>query len=1276
MAQWINKLFVNTSNQITDSNVVRLKFLLTDLIGDRNLERCDKAVDLFFLLKEQGHISERNLELVKELLWLIDENKLIKDKFREDLHDVERKFQTQGKISSYRRLLHHIGNNLKREDIADVIYQFREKLTARVREQKCIWTTFKHLERRLVLSKDPKVLSRDDGLQGVLATIGRNDLARLVEEYSPDRYRAPTYQGLTVPDHQQTPRDYKRTRSDYNQMLQDPKQRQPNYKRTLSDYQQRHQDYQETQRKQTHSNTPQTGTDSSQTPRHVPPPPTTTPELLSPAYFGQSLSHRMRALDLSSSDNRVQTRPFSYGDEPGPQLAMTQRSKAPTQLGFGSVQPRYGESLAISHDNTKPSSAPESTFMFSHLHSPQPRPLGQGDDVTASNTTEQSMQYRDSSMAYPINPYDSMRHQESVLRTGTSALNFPQQTVSHSPATGTSALNFPQQTVSHSPATGTSALNFPQQTVSISPSTAPIQTAAIGGSTEVTSGSSLADGQSIALAVPSISLPATSVPSTTSSPAAVTATSDVAASVPEPSVSPTPVPLTSMEIASPIIETASPVKIHLPQTAVSPSSQVVPSNPTEESTAPAPVLQWTSSHLGHRLETFNYDQISEMACDFKNVICTEGGFGDVFKGKIKLKCGLDYTVAVKRLKLTQLFGSQGEKHFDRERSVAKVRHPYIMPVIGICEQESKPMCIVYPYMSGGDLKQAIDSKDPRLTWQRRLAIVHQVSSALIYLHKETPNKPTILHLDVKPGNILLDDNFNARLGDVGLSKELDIGKSYASVTACHPGTPGYQDPAMFDEWKQRPYNDLFSLGIVMLCLLTCMPAFLETERKPLHIELRNKRCFKDCMKLLEEANKDVWPVEDEVEKIFSINFADLICQCVKKNPFKRIEWEKFNNEIKKITVDAECRIYNEPTGDDLCAMCSVQPRVRGLALKSHYCDSSCDKICLQCLIDSDKNPLVCPSHGDAEPPIGHSDSFAIFIGTKDSDADFHPDAKGLYKVFTHPEIGAIRKENAILMTSKQVSDELKPTSKNILAQLSIMEERMRGAHEASLIFHFSGHGGRQGEILVCGSDDFLQASELKLKLHTMNFTQLLIILDCCYAAKNGPLPSGFFVNSPSSIVTKGDNDLATDCDDEELCSAIPNLCKLTESDDVIEKASPSPTTSANYSIVQWSASKGPETALGYKTGKSVFTTHVQEGLHAARKCRLKNSTENSKCAKCCSYRDEMKRQSYITFNELTDYVYHHVTKEVAEHRKEQHPQTVAEENTRRRIIAYCKAENQ
>ncbi|XP_077979683.1 uncharacterized protein LOC144435020 isoform X2 [Glandiceps talaboti] len=1042
MAQWINKLFVNTSNQITDSNVVRLKFLLTDLIGDRNLERCDKAVDLFFLLKEQGHISERNLELVKELLWLIDENKLIKDKFREDLHDVERKFQTQGKISSYRRLLHHIGNNLKREDIADVIYQFREKLTARVREQKCIWTTFKHLERRLVLSKDPKVLSRDDGLQGVLATIGRNDLARLVEEYSPDRYRAPTYQGLTVPDHQQTPRDYKRTRSDYNQMLQDPKQRQPNYKRTLSDYQQRHQDYQETQRKQTHSNTPQT------------------------------------------------------------------------------------------------------------------------------------------------------------------------------------------------------------------------------------------DGQSIALAVPSISLPATSVPSTTSSPAAVTATSDVAASVPEPSVSPTPVPLTSMEIASPIIETASPVKIHLPQTAVSPSSQVVPSNPTEESTAPAPVLQWTSSHLGHRLETFNYDQISEMACDFKNVICTEGGFGDVFKGKIKLKCGLDYTVAVKRLKLTQLFGSQGEKHFDRERSVAKVRHPYIMPVIGICEQESKPMCIVYPYMSGGDLKQAIDSKDPRLTWQRRLAIVHQVSSALIYLHKETPNKPTILHLDVKPGNILLDDNFNARLGDVGLSKELDIGKSYASVTACHPGTPGYQDPAMFDEWKQRPYNDLFSLGIVMLCLLTCMPAFLETERKPLHIELRNKRCFKDCMKLLEEANKDVWPVEDEVEKIFSINFADLICQCVKKNPFKRIEWEKFNNEIKKITVDAECRIYNEPTGDDLCAMCSVQPRVRGLALKSHYCDSSCDKICLQCLIDSDKNPLVCPSHGDAEPPIGHSDSFAIFIGTKDSDADFHPDAKGLYKVFTHPEIGAIRKENAILMTSKQVSDELKPTSKNILAQLSIMEERMRGAHEASLIFHFSGHGGRQGEILVCGSDDFLQASELKLKLHTMNFTQLLIILDCCYAAKNGPLPSGFFVNSPSSIVTKGDNDLATDCDDEELCSAIPNLCKLTESDDVIEKASPSPTTSANYSIVQWSASKGPETALGYKTGKSVFTTHVQEGLHAARKCRLKNSTENSKCAKCCSYRDEMKRQSYITFNELTDYVYHHVTKEVAEHRKEQHPQTVAEENTRRRIIAYCKAENQ
>ena len=69
----------------------------------------------------------------------------------------------------------------------------------------------------------------------------------------------------------------------------------------------------------------------------------------------------------------------------------------------------------------------------------------------------------------------------------------------------------------------------------------------------------------------------------------------------------------------------------------------------------------------------------------------------------------------------------------------------------------------------------------------------------------------IVHMDVKPGNIFLDEEFNARLGDAGMSQELPIDHSYASISQMR-GTEGYND-VHFHDLRSKPINDVFSFGV-------------------------------------------------------------------------------------------------------------------------------------------------------------------------------------------------------------------------------------------------------------------------------------------------------------------------------------------------------------------------------------------------------------------------------------------------------------------------------
>jgi hypothetical protein len=115
---------------------------------------------------------------------------------------------------------------------------------------------------------------------------------------------------------------------------------------------------------------------------------------------------------------------------------------------------------------------------------------------------------------------------------------------------------------------------------------------------------------------------------------------------------------------------------------------------------------------------------------------------------------------------------------------------------------------------------------PPLSWQERLRIIRDTCRALLYLHSPAESKDVLLHLDVKPANILLDAHGNARLADFGLARtapELQHGATHVS-TSTFAGTPGYLDPSYMERGEYSQLTDGYALGVCLLVCLTSRPA--------------------------------------------------------------------------------------------------------------------------------------------------------------------------------------------------------------------------------------------------------------------------------------------------------------------------------------------------------------------------------------------------------------------------------------------------------------------
>uniref|UniRef100_A0ACD5YWD3 Uncharacterized protein n=1 Tax=Avena sativa TaxID=4498 RepID=A0ACD5YWD3_AVESA len=223
-------------------------------------------------------------------------------------------------------------------------------------------------------------------------------------------------------------------------------------------------------------------------------------------------------------------------------------------------------------------------------------------------------------------------------------------------------------------------------------------------------------------------------------------------------------------------------------------------------------------HLG-QLKKFSLRELQVASDNFNNKnILGRGGFGKVYKGRLA-----DGTlVAVKRLKEERTPG--GELQFQTEvEMISMAVHRNLLRLRGFCMTPTERL-LVYPYMANGSVASRLRERQPNeppLDWDTRRRIALGSARGLSYLHDHCD--PKIIHRDVKAANILLDEDFEAVVGDFGLAKLMDYKDTH--VTTAVRGTIGHIAPEYLSTGKSSEKTDVFGYGITLLELITGQRAF-------------------------------------------------------------------------------------------------------------------------------------------------------------------------------------------------------------------------------------------------------------------------------------------------------------------------------------------------------------------------------------------------------------------------------------------------------------------
>ncbi|KAG6553982.1 hypothetical protein Mapa_004899 [Marchantia paleacea] len=216
--------------------------------------------------------------------------------------------------------------------------------------------------------------------------------------------------------------------------------------------------------------------------------------------------------------------------------------------------------------------------------------------------------------------------------------------------------------------------------------------------------------------------------------------------------------------------------------------------------------------MGFSVE-YSYKQLSKATGQFQEASkLGQGGFGSVYKGVLP---DTGQSVAVKRVSSES---KQGFKEFMAEVSIiSQLRHRNVVKLLGWCSDRDK-FLLVYELMPNGSLDRALfhPAAGSVLSWEVRFKIILGAAEALHYLHKGW--RQQVIHRDFKSSNILLDEEFNAMLGDFGLARKVDHHQDAATTKVA--GTYGYVAPEVPATQKFTEKTDVYAFGAVTLEIVT------------------------------------------------------------------------------------------------------------------------------------------------------------------------------------------------------------------------------------------------------------------------------------------------------------------------------------------------------------------------------------------------------------------------------------------------------------------------
>ncbi|XP_029952188.1 interleukin-1 receptor-associated kinase 4 isoform X2 [Salarias fasciatus] len=238
------------------------------------------------------------------------------------------------------------------------------------------------------------------------------------------------------------------------------------------------------------------------------------------------------------------------------------------------------------------------------------------------------------------------------------------------------------------------------------------------------------------------------------------------------------------------------------------------------------------------LSRFPYSELMEITGNFddRSASCGgsrlgEGGFGTVYKGLLNNR-----PVAVKKLNpMENMPLDELQDQFNQEIQTLQVlKHENLVNMVGFSYDEQH-LCLVYAFMANGSLLDRLACSDgsPPLSWRRRCSIAEGTARGLEYLHQNHH-----IHRDVKSANILLDENFVAKISDFGLTRASAKRTSTTMMTERIVGTRAYMAPEAL-RGEITPKSDVYSFGVVLLEILSGLAPADENREPQFLMEMRH-----------------------------------------------------------------------------------------------------------------------------------------------------------------------------------------------------------------------------------------------------------------------------------------------------------------------------------------------------------------------------------------------------------------------------------------------------